>query len=124
MWVRKYSFKVRKAKEAVDTLTNTPFIYCCFKKEKRKKKKKKKQPKKHPRATGSKQQHLFCSRIGNLARIRPEQHVSQLGRLGWNLSDFAQSPTSQLYLAVSWGLHWGCGQDSYSLQGSDFLMVA
>lgn len=91
---------------------NTPFIYCCFKK------------KNAPRVTGSNQQHLFRSRIGNLARIRQEQHVSQLGRLGWNRSYFAHSPTLQLYLAVSCGLHWGSGQDTHPLHGSDLLVMA
>lgn len=111
MWAKKYSLKSGKQKKLLippDEYSFYPLLLL----------------KNAPRVTGSKQQHLFCSRIGNLARIRQEQHVSQLGWLGWNCSYFAHSPTSQLYLAVSWGLHWGSGQDTHPLHGSDLLMMA
>lgn len=91
--------KVREAEEAVDTSRLVFFfIHCCFKK-----------------CPGLKQQHLFCSRIGSLARMLQEQHVSLSTRLGW-LEGRGWTPLlvcSLTYLAIHAGCQsrgpcWGC----------------
>lgn len=77
---------------------------------------------------GLKQQHLFCSRIGSLARMLQEQHVSLSTRLGW-LEGRGWTPLmvcSLTYLAIHAGCQsrgpcWGCQPEHLHLSAGPGL---